>query len=95
MAEREDELALLGVLEASLGGRQRALAGLHVDELTMRKAMTEMIALERSIGERADEDRAHARAGPRHRRPGRVDPALVVAGALFVIALVVVLLQVW
>jgi hypothetical protein len=94
MTARDDELALLGVLEASLGGRQRALAGLHVDERTMRRTLTEMLALERTIGARDEERRANERRGPRHKKPPRVDAALGLAGLLFVLALVLVLWQV-
>jgi hypothetical protein len=93
MAERDDELALLGVLEASLGGRQRALAGLHMDERSVRQTLNEMLALERTIDARDEERRATERKG-RHRKPARIDAGLAVAALLFLLALLLVLWQV-
>jgi hypothetical protein len=65
-----------------------------VDERTMRRTLTEMLALERTIGARDEERRANERRGPRHKKPPRIDAALGLAGVLFVLALLLVLWQV-
>ena len=70
MAERDDELHLLGMLEASLGDRQRAMNGLHVDEETSREALLELLELERRIDQRAAAA-PPTHDGPRHQRPKR------------------------
>jgi hypothetical protein len=67
--DRDQELALLGVLEGQLGERQRALAGLHLGEDTSRRLHAEMVALQH----RATQRELAAAAGgspaaPRHRR---------------------------
>jgi hypothetical protein len=47
MATREEELALLGILESQLGERQRAMNGLHIDEDAVRDTHAEMLELQR------------------------------------------------
>ena len=79
--DRDEELALLGVLEAQLGQRQQSLAGLHIEEDASRILHAEMVALqhrateleaEREATEReAAEHRAESHGAPRHRRPKR------------------------
>jgi hypothetical protein len=79
--DRDEELALLGVLEAQLGQRQQSLAGLHIEEDASRTLHAEMVALqhrateleaEREAAEReAAEQRAESPGTPRHRKPKR------------------------
>jgi len=66
----ESELALLGVLEDSLGDRHRAANGVTPDERTSRAALAEMIDLTRRVDERVQAERAAetAREASRHRR---------------------------
>jgi hypothetical protein len=102
MTAREEELALLGVLEASLGERQRALAGLHVDERAARRTLTDLLNLEKRIDEKTRRGRAEQRAaaerraatppGPRHKKPRR---AVFTASAVVVLTLVGLLSIVW
>lgn len=81
--DRDQELALLGLLENQLGDRQRALAGLHLEEGASRSLHAEMVALQREATERdkaqleTAERRAEPRGTPRHRRPSRVLHAVV------------------
>jgi hypothetical protein len=94
MNPRDEELTLLGVLEASLGDRQRALSGLHVDEQAVRETLSEMLDIERRIDEQTTERAAAEQQAPRHRKPRRLDAAFGVAGVLFLLALAFVLWQV-
>jgi hypothetical protein len=80
--ERDDELALLGVLEGQLGKRQQSLAGLHLQEDASRTLHAEMVALqhraseleaaEREAADReAPERQPESPGAPRHRKPRR------------------------
>ena len=80
--DRDDELALLGVLEAQLGQRQQSLAGLHLQEDATRTLHAEMVALqhraseleaaEREAAERdATERQPESPGAPRHRKSRR------------------------
>ena len=82
--DRDQELALLGVLEGQLGKRQHSLAGLHLEEDASRALHAEMVGLQHRATELEAEREAAAReaadpeaaerqpAGtPRHRRPKR------------------------
>ncbi len=73
--DRDQELALLGVLEGQFGERQRALAGLHLEEGATRRLHAEMVDLQHRATQReraAIELEAEALTSPRHRRPSRV-----------------------
>lgn len=59
----QSELALLGVLEDSLGGRHRATNGVTPDENASRATLAEMIDLERRIDGRVQVERAAEAAG--------------------------------
>jgi len=79
--DRDEELALLGVLEGQLGTRQHSLAGLHLEEDASRALHAEMVGLqhrateleaEREAAERdAAERQAESDGIPRHRKPRR------------------------
>ena len=73
--DRDQELALLGVLEGQFGERQRALAGLHLEEDASRRLHAEMVDLQHRASRRERavvEHKPDAGATPRHRRPSRV-----------------------
>ena len=82
--DRDEELALLGVLEGQLGARQQSLAGLHLEEEASRALHAEMVSLqhrateleaEREAAEREAAEREAAErpntGAPRHRKPRR------------------------
>ena len=73
--DRDQELALLGVLEGQFGERQRALAGLHLEEDASRRLHAEMVDLQHRASRReraAVEREPDSATTPRHRRPNRV-----------------------
>jgi hypothetical protein len=88
MATREEELALLGILESQLGERQRAMNGLHIDEDAVRDTHAEMLELQRhakdqqalelraEVAQLEGERRRDAPGPARHRRPGLVGQAV-------------------
>ena len=77
--DRDEELALLGVLEGQLGKRQHSLAGLHLEEDTSRALHAEMVGLQHRATELEAEREAaeheaaerQAESAPRHRKPRR------------------------
>ena len=79
--DRDEELALLGVLEGQLGKRQHSLAGLHLEEDASRALHAEMVSLqhraseleaEREAAEKDAAERQSESGGtPRHRKPKR------------------------
>jgi hypothetical protein len=72
VAADEQELRLLGVLEASLGARQRAANGVTPDERVCAQTLAEMIALGRHIDEQPPKQRS---ALVRFGRVGHCQPA--------------------
>jgi hypothetical protein len=75
--DRDQELALLGVLEGQFGERQRALAGLHLEEGASRQLHAEMVdlqhrATQRELAAVQAETETESPTTPRHRRPSRV-----------------------
>jgi hypothetical protein len=81
MATPDEEQALLGILESSLGDRQRAMNGLHLDQVTSLEVHREMLELASRIAEQTAEGEPDRPAGRRadrvsrqtsHRRPGPV-----------------------
>jgi hypothetical protein len=66
MATPDEEQALLGILEASLGDRQRAMNGLHLDQGTSLEVHREMLELTHRTAE-------HAPAPDVEQDPGRAD----------------------
>jgi hypothetical protein len=79
MATQDEEQALLGILESSLGDRQRAMNGLHLDQVTSLEVHREMLELAARVAEQTaveDLDQPGARRAGRanrqtsHRRPG-------------------------
>ena len=62
------ELAVLGILEDSLGDRHRATNGVTPDATVGRAVLAEMIDLERTIDLRVLEQRSHLAAQVTRRR---------------------------
>ena len=62
------ELAVLGILEDSLGDRHRATNGVTPDATVGRAVLAEMIDLERTIDLRVLEQRSHFAAQVTRRR---------------------------
>ena len=62
--DRDQELALLGMLEGQLGERQRALGGLHLGEGASRSLHAEMVELQHKASELEQAEQAAAVAIP-------------------------------
>ena len=89
---RDEEVALLGILESQLGATQQAMHGMHLREDTTRQMHAGLLRLQQTIRDQPAPPSIGPSA-PHHRRPvGWVITAGVFVSCLCVVGLIVLLL---
>lgn len=90
MTSREEELALLAILEQQLGDRQRVMNGIHLGEAVAAHTQAAMLRLQGEVRKQAAADASRQARSPGPVLRGRL---LRVASLGFALCLVVLLVM--
>lgn len=91
MASREEEIALLAILEQQLGDRHRVMNGIHLDETVAAHTQAAMLRLQEEVRKQAAADASRQARSPRHVLRGRVVRVGLLGFALGLVVLLVML----
>ena len=90
---KDEEVALLGILESQLGATQQAMHGLHLQEDSTRQVHVGLLRLQQHIRDQPRAAQLSDPSAPHHRRPiGWVVTAGVFVSCMCAVALIVLLL---